>query len=56
VIAGKYVYVTTYKDEYDVLEIIDISNPSSPKLVGICDTVIIREDIAVSGNYVLCNR
>jgi hypothetical protein len=50
-VAGKYVYVTTYKDEYDVLEIIDISNPSSPKLVGICDTGNYREDIAVSGNY-----
>jgi putative ubiquitin-RnfH superfamily antitoxin RatB of RatAB toxin-antitoxin module len=47
VIVGNYAYI----GDDDGLEIVDVSNPSSPTLIGTYDTDLDITGVAVSGNY-----
>ena len=48
VISGNHAYVA---DQRSGLQVIDISNPASPRLVGTYDTSGVATDVAVSGNH-----
>ncbi|MFM6073254.1 MAG: hypothetical protein ACKPB9_16970, partial [Dolichospermum sp.] len=47
-VVGNYAYVA---DDTSGLQIINISNPSSPTLVGTIDTPNYAHNVAVVGNY-----
>ncbi|WP_321416950.1 PGF-pre-PGF domain-containing protein [uncultured Methanomethylovorans sp.] len=47
-VVGNYAYIANHENG---LAIMDISDPSSPTLVGSCDTAGTAWDVVVSGNY-----
>lgn len=49
VVAGRYAYVTNYSS--NAMQVIDVSNPTSPAVVGSVATIGATVGVAVSGTY-----